>query len=385
MTHKSKLIAILISYFLFTPLFAALTDVGYLPQARVEMLPIGDTPTVVELDDADKAIALIFIAPKTGNITKVGCNVTASDGAADPDFTFGIEGKAAGNREPDGTYLGGGSPASVTATGDFANGWAWYTLDNVAAVTAGSKYAATIRYSAGTIGASNSITVALKESIVGSVGMPYSVEADGSAVWNPTVATRTPMLSAQYSDGAVLHGTLPYDTIANDVWSTSGSPTDLFRGTKWTPSFSCRVVGVICPVRTADNADFELHMYTGTSSTVSTVVDPGEMGASAGGVFPLFIPLTPTNLTASTAYRFVIKPTTTTAQNTFTKLTFLDTDSRYAFSGDLQGTVSSDDTPTAWTDSDTTFYQVIPVIDQIDVAAAAGRAAGANLGGVLQD
>ena len=350
---------------------AALTDVGYIPLASPGPEPTGLYVTSLDMDNANEAIALVFIAPKTGSITKVGFNITTIDGA-EPNYIIAIEGKAAGSKEPDGTPVGGGSPASVT-TDSFVTDWQWKTLDNAASVTAGSEYTATIRYASGTIGASNAITVEMARTAMAlNWGAPYCTAADASGVWDSTPASQIPIISVQYSDGQVLDSTCPYTTSSNAVWSTSGSPADLYRGTKWTPVFGCRVVGVFFTARIRDTADFKVHLFTGTTSTASTTFDPGEMGSGSNLVKLFFIPLTPTTLTADTAYRFVIEPINAVSQTTLTSTVFLDTDCRYAFYGDLQGTVSSDATPTGWTDSTTTIWPVIPVIDQIDISAGGG-------------
>lgn len=100
----------------------------------------------------DKA-EVVFQAFEDATITRLGLRVgTITNSVA---WKIGLQGvDVSGN--PDGTFLGGGSPASATfnptslswASGD----WRWVTLDNSISVARGTRYAWVIEYVSGTLG-----------------------------------------------------------------------------------------------------------------------------------------------------------------------------------------------------------------------------------------
>lgn len=116
---------------------------------------VGVSFTNHTVDTSTDGIAWIVQAEEAATITRIGWRQGAVTGTS-PVFIGAIESRAT-NGEPDGTVLGGGSPASATFTpvGGGDGTWQWLTLDNTLAVTRGQILAITIRYSSGTIDGSN--------------------------------------------------------------------------------------------------------------------------------------------------------------------------------------------------------------------------------------
>lgn len=127
--------------------------------ATVFGLPVG-TPTFQNhtLDAADDAIAFAFAAYSTSPITKVWVRYGTRTGTP-PTYIAGIESLSASTGLPDGTIVGGGSPASVAFTPPADTTWnslgRWLTLANSYTPTQGELLALTVRYSSGTINGSN--------------------------------------------------------------------------------------------------------------------------------------------------------------------------------------------------------------------------------------
>jgi hypothetical protein len=105
------------------------------------------------LDANNKQAAWVFAADSTDAITHLGHYVAFVTGTP-PTYRISLQGvDSSGN--PDGTVLGGGSPASVTFSGVSAGAWYWHALANAYVPTKGQILASVIDYSSGTINTSN--------------------------------------------------------------------------------------------------------------------------------------------------------------------------------------------------------------------------------------
>jgi len=110
------------------------------------------------LDATGKELAGGYIADSTDAITHVGVRVGGTV-ASPPIYRVSLQGMGSTGL-PNGTILGGGSPASATFNG---SGWSvntfhWIALDNPYTPTVGQIILPTLDYSSGTIGASNRIS-----------------------------------------------------------------------------------------------------------------------------------------------------------------------------------------------------------------------------------
>lgn len=109
------------------------------------------------LDATTDKVAQIFCCEESDTITHFGFRYGSRTGTP-PVYIGGYQAlDASGN--PDGTYLGGGSPASGTFTppadATWNSTWQWVALANGIALTRGTMYARVIEYSSGTINGSN--------------------------------------------------------------------------------------------------------------------------------------------------------------------------------------------------------------------------------------
>jgi len=184
-------------------------------------------------------------------------------------------------------------------------------------------------------------------------------------------------MSLQYDDGTVIGVTCPASALTNNAWNSGSSP--IYRGTKWTPTGACRLVGGWIAARLPDNNVHTLALYAGTAAapTVTATIDADTIVAANSSAAPIYVPLPPTALSASTVYRLVLEPTTANNNTTFAHAEFADADALAAFFGDLKGTTGVAGSPPTWTDYDNgtdgyRAYPIIPVIDDVTASGAGG-------------
>lgn len=122
-----------------------------------------NTPTFTNfaVDAATDGIGAALQAIDANPITHIGFRVGARVGTP-PTYIVGLESQLGTTGFADGTYLGGGTPASATFTPPadttWDGTWQWVALANAYTPTRGETIAPTIRYSSGTIDASNHTT-----------------------------------------------------------------------------------------------------------------------------------------------------------------------------------------------------------------------------------
>lgn len=117
--------------------------------------------TTFTLDGSSDKVGWVFSMPEAATITGMRFAISGIGGTP-PTYKGGLQGVSSG--VPDGTYLGGGSPASATFTpvGGDASTVYDLTFDNSYTCTAGELMSAIVEYSSGTIDASNDMTVRYK-------------------------------------------------------------------------------------------------------------------------------------------------------------------------------------------------------------------------------
>lgn len=329
-------------------------------------LTIQTTTTSTQVLDANNdGVAMSFIAPKTGNIRKVGFWITAKAGTP-PTYRVGVEGIAP-TRAPDATYKASG--ASYVDHTPTVTGWTWQTLATDAAVTAGDSCCSSVRYQTGTIDGSNNITIATI--ISGSLQTPYMLTLT-AGTWAPVVAG-IPLMAVQYDDGTTIVG-YPVSAVTNTAWNSGSSPK--FRGNLWTPQVSLKTSGLWLPYRTGNSGDFKVSVYEGSNSSPMTngsvTIDPDVMMAATTGASPIEIRWADLlTFAAGTEYRMVIEPTTVNSNTTFGEVVVPDSASLAQWGGqDFKKTTAS--TAGTWTDTANSFFPIFPIIEEVDIPSGGG-------------
>lgn len=132
------------------------------------------------VDANNDGIGAVLSSPTTDAITHIGFRYGVRTGTP-PTYAIGFEGLSSGN--PDGTFLGGGSPRrglfTPPADTSWDNLWQWVALENSHTPSVLGEYlCVALRYSSGTINASNFSSFANELSAAvanGATHYPYSL------------------------------------------------------------------------------------------------------------------------------------------------------------------------------------------------------------------
>lgn len=136
------------------------------------------------LNAATDQLEVILDAEDAISITRLFVRLGAITGTS-PTYIVSLQGVGA-DGNPDGTILGGGTPASATFNPS-GLGWSagtghWVTLDNAYTCTRGQQLAIVVAYSSGTIDGSNTASfTATGSSIQPVAGHPFSIANDGGS------------------------------------------------------------------------------------------------------------------------------------------------------------------------------------------------------------
>lgn len=351
-----------------------------LPRMAIVGMTAFSAANVQALDGSTDGIATIVRAPKTGTIDRVGVTWGTVTGTP-PTYIFGIEG-VTNTRAPDGTYKGGGTPASVTGAA-VASTTVVYTLDNSIAVTAGDELAVTVRYSSGTVDGSNFANAAYGIDVAGIThNMPFGATLT-AGTW-AAAANLAPIAVPIYSDDAIPAGIIPAQSFAIHDTNTGSAA---WYAVRFTTEADMRLVGLRIFLRAVggDAADWKVDLYAGTNTTAvfSATVDQSHLnGANGNGNTCVDLP--PTTLTAGTVYRLLLAPTTANNIRLFSA-TFVNSAMRARYSPILKSSTTSSLATVSWTDSDVLILTAVPEFDQVEVAAGSGAGVPGNLlAGVFQ-
>jgi hypothetical protein len=131
------------------------------------------------IDASNEGVAWAFQAKSTEAITHIGFRYGAR-AATPPTYIAGIEGLSTATGFPDGTYKGGGSPASGTFTPPASTAWdgtwQWVALANSYTPSSiGEWLCSTIRYSSGTIDGTNNSSFSSQLTNAPKTYFPYAL------------------------------------------------------------------------------------------------------------------------------------------------------------------------------------------------------------------
>lgn len=136
------------------------------------------------LNTTTRIVAGFFVVNEDITVDRLGYTLLSITGTS-PTQRISIQGIAyvGAVANPDGTVLGGASPASATfnptSLGHAANSHNTIVLDNSIALTRGQKIAVVLEYSSGTVDASNCITPYYYTTMP-DLGLPYPVDYQAS-------------------------------------------------------------------------------------------------------------------------------------------------------------------------------------------------------------
>lgn len=331
---------------------------------------------------SDAGTGFIFQANSTDAITHIGRRYGARTGTP-PTYIASLQGVTAGGL-PDGSILGGGSPASVTFTppaDTSINGtWVWYTLANSYTPTLGQMLAMCWEYSSGTIDGSNnsSFTRSLGSMQNGAAtnGNPYSCTKTGGT-WAKTGVTTFGYRTANGRYGFI--GTGAYATNI----ATSGQRSAMFFTIPSTWCTTYKVAGVQCAHRNGAAAGtYKLAIWDSAGSVVQTAltIDTDTFVANSSDQCSEFnFDSSPATLTAGTEYYIGFESVSSSSIG-MRGIQLAEAADRSAFpNGVNRGFASWNGS--AWTKDST----VMPVCSLIlsDISFTGGGSGGVLLGGGL--
>jgi hypothetical protein len=245
--------------------------------------------TSFSMNQAADAIEFIFQVPAGyagGPVTRLGFRQNATTGTP-PAYKIGLQG-VDGSGNADGTYKGGGTPASAAFTPDAGvNGtFVWVTLNNAYTPSPGEMLAAVISYDSGTVDTSNFASLTHSATGVGTPTRPYVVTVDNAVRNRQTVLAVFGWGTATAAYGCPAAGT------ATVAVSSASSPDTV--GIKFTlPENLCSaytVVGVRlrAAVAVAGSVVMTLYAADGTTVLQQVTLDTDHVTGATAGIADFF-------------------------------------------------------------------------------------------------
>jgi hypothetical protein len=221
-----------------------------------------------------KKIACTFMPEEAHVITALGCGIASRTGTP-PTYRISLQ-AVDGSGNPDGTVLGGGSPASVTFTppadASWNNTFQWFNLSNNFTVTRGTIYAVVVDYSSGTADASNFSVFNTGHNNIGArAGFPVAQHFDGSSWAKQLIAPVYGYRTASRSYGFPV-GTFFTTVFSSDTAGTEGDE----RGMRfnlpagWGASYKVRGVRWIGNM-SATGKSIDVNLYSGVAASTSSI------------------------------------------------------------------------------------------------------------------
>lgn len=320
------------------------------------------------ISSANASAAAVLKAPKTGTISKIYVLIGTVSGST-PTIDARLE--TVSGQFPTGSLLGTNSNNTQVV----ANNTGYeITLTTPVAVTKGDILAIVITYSAGT-----TINVKVNNAQMQSK-YPYGLLKTAGTY----AAASTPVVALGYNDSTYPENYPLVPALATATNFNSSSTPDE-RGNIFTLPVSLRANGIQIAYQNAlASADFDLVLYdsNGTSVLASVSMDADTLFGTSGGWMKVYF-ASPVTLLASTAYRVVVKPTTTN-DNAWVRYQALNTTVMQALPGKGAWYGTSRTDAGAWTEVTTDFYTIGLLFDGIDSGSGGGLLVHSGMSGGLR-
>lgn len=205
--------------------------------------------------------------------------------------------------------------------------------------------------------------------------LPYQITNTGSP--SKSFLNSLSLLIALGSSSTTFYqvpGTIPLSAYSGGTFNNTNSAK---RGLKFTPPMNCRAIGIRW-YNSSAVGDFNAGLYTGDASgtelsSSSTAFEGDNTAASANGALSVFFD-SPVSLTAGTAYRVAIEPSSSTNCNV--SVYTLPTSDYFGAMPSGATAVYSSLVSGTWTDSTTQIPLMDVLIDQVDNGAGSGGVVG---------
>lgn len=315
------------------------------------------------LNSTSAYISFTFKAFEATTINQLGMRFQSKVGTS-PSYIIGLEGVSLTTGLPTGVYkqTGGQDVKEIFNPGQ--SGWAnntfqWVTMDPTYTCTQGELLALTIRYSSGTIDASNYVNITTFQGDSARWGFPM-VTHSGTKQISPSY----PMLgyaSSTVSYGYPIQGqsSVLFDdgTTPDEVGWAINLPSDLMT--------SYKIAGLRCMLNPGTSgAIINVRLYEGTTviQDISGGFDTDLLNGAFARYQDFFFDGTLATLTAGTTYRLALKRTDVGTDATLYYVTLARAQDRSAFPWGESFAYASRVNDGAWNADDQT---IIPFIDLI--------------------
>lgn len=343
--------------------------------SRLPYCPSSSSAAVVSfaIDAATDKVEWVFQIGRADTITIVGFRYALRTGTP-VQHRIGLQAiDASGN--PDGTFLGGGSPASATFTppadGTWDNTWQWVTLDNSYLTSRGELLALVIEPVGTPDGSNNSQFTTSSVNLGSRQGFPYAIHTNAGsrsrqssgpifAVRSATLTYGQPLL--QYFQTQISSNSDPDEYAIKFTYPAGFSDTHTCVGVR----VNCRMSAV--------TKSLKVILYDGTTA-IQEITWDGDVGNTSDfrSFEFYFTDATLDTLTFGNTYRIGFQPQDTGNNFTLHALVLPDAASRSAYpGGDILEWSQRTDLG-AWDDSMTDMIPIgSPIFDDITESAGGG-------------
>jgi hypothetical protein len=330
------------------------------------------TITLQTVDATNDGVGFVFQTPTTEAITHLGVRYGVRAGTP-PTFLAALEGIDASGF-PNGTVLGGGTPASGTFTPPadttWNSTWRWVALANAYTPNRGEKLAMTIRYSSGTIDGSNNSSFAYRTTSMSATtfGRPYALTLT-AGTWTKQT-TDAPLFGIRTANKR--YGLVLQSLFTTTMGTTGNRSTMRFTlPAAWGDTY--KVAGArLATTLPAAGGSFKFGLWDGTTEMQAVSIDTDELSANSGRrqVELFFTDVTLDTLTFGTEYRIGLEVEGSLAVGLL-GLQLSEANDRLAFPlGTNRGYSSWNGS--VWSDDDTVMPLVELILDDLTEPAGGG-------------
>lgn len=330
--------------------------------------------TLTSLNANNVGVFWAFQPYSTDPITHLGYRYGARTGTP-PTYRISLQG-VTGAGIPDGTVVGGGTPASVTFTppadGTIDGLWQWKPLDNAYTPSRGQVLASCIEYSAGSVDASNFSSFTRQVvSLRFASGFPYSGTM-AAGTWSKTTNS---LAAVGWRTASGRYGTIWQSDFATNTAATNGHRSAMHFTLPAGHGDTFKVLGTRCRCRMpAGGNTLTLGLWDATSLLQSASLDSDHSSTlnADAAVELIFSDATLATLSFGTKYYVGFQVASSNAVG-LRGIQLAEADDRIAYPyGVVRGYATFDGS--SWTDNDT----VMPLCDLIfdDITEPAGGGSG---------
>lgn len=319
-----------------------------------------------QINAAGEAVAWVLSCTKAGNIAKVHFYVNAVASSGDVDVS--IETVSLVNGDPTGTDFDTDSHVDAF-TVDAGVGWYTATLNDLAAVGLGDRFAVVITDNASS---TPDISILSQSSDASATVFPYKDVFTGS--W--AKGAKWPNIVLEFNDGSIMPGIGSAAFGANNlvIVDTDAVPDEY--GNIFTVPFTCRAMGFWVHIDADADAVVNLFDSDGSTSLATAAIDTNIRGSANNlHVFPSSFDAAAV-LSINTSYRMAIRSNSSSsfalAQLNVAAASHLDV---LSGGSGIHMTTRNNNTG-AWTETTTSRIWMGLIIDQLDDGVGGGGGGG---------